>query len=52
MGCAKDELAITHNATEAMSIIAGGMLLDKGAEILITDQEHPSGHGPWRVMST
>jgi len=49
VGCAKDELAITHNATEAMSIIAGGMPLEKGAEILITDQEHPSGYGPWRL---
>ena len=28
VGCAKDELAITHNATEAMSIIAGGMPLE------------------------
>jgi selenocysteine lyase/cysteine desulfurase len=49
VGCAKDELAITHNATEAMSIIAGGMPLEKDAEILITDQEHPSGREPWRV---
>jgi selenocysteine lyase/cysteine desulfurase len=49
VGCSKDELAITHNATEAMSIIAGGMPLEKGAEILITNQEHPSGHGPWRL---
>jgi selenocysteine lyase/cysteine desulfurase len=49
VGCTKDELAITHNATEAMSIIAGGMPLEKGAEILITDQEHPSGREPWRV---
>ena len=47
VGCTKDELAITHNATEAMSIIAGGMPLDQGDEILITDQEHPSGYGPW-----
>ena len=49
VGCSKDELAITHNATEAMSIIAGGMPLEKGAEILITDQEHPSGREPWKV---
>ncbi len=49
VGCAKDELAITHNATEAMSIIAGGMPLEKGDEILITDQEHPSGYEPWRL---
>jgi len=49
VGCAKDELAITHNATEAMSIIAGGMPLERGAEVLLTDQEHPSGRGPWQV---
>jgi selenocysteine lyase/cysteine desulfurase len=49
VGCSKDELAITHNATEAMSIIAGGMTLARDAEVLITDQEHPSGREPWRV---
>lgn len=49
VGCSKDELAITHNATESMSIIAGGMPLESGAEVLLTDQEHPSGRGPWQV---
>lgn len=49
VGCSKDELAITHNATESMSIIAGGMPLEQGAEVLLTDQEHPSGRGPWQV---
>lgn len=49
LGCSKDELALTHNATEAMSIIAGGLPLEQGAEVLLTDQEHPSGRGPWQV---
>lgn len=49
VGCEKDELAITHNATEAMSIIAGGMPLANSDEVLITDQEHPSGREPWRL---
>ena len=49
VGCSKDELAIVHNATEAMAIIAGGMPLDPGSEVLITNQEHPSGRDPWRV---
>ncbi|MEM9316990.1 MAG: aminotransferase class V-fold PLP-dependent enzyme, partial [Pseudomonadota bacterium] len=49
VGCSKDELAIVHNATEAMAIIAGGMPLNPGDEVLITDQEHPSGRDPWRV---
>jgi isopenicillin-N epimerase len=48
VGCKKDELAFTHNATEAMSFIAAGIELKAGDEVLITDQEHPSGWGPWR----
>jgi isopenicillin-N epimerase len=48
VGCSKDELALTHNATEAMSFIAAGLDLKAGDEVLITDQEHPSGWGPWR----
>ncbi|HYZ85302.1 MAG TPA: aminotransferase class V-fold PLP-dependent enzyme [Bryobacteraceae bacterium] len=47
LGGRRDELAFTHNATEAMSMIAGGLDLKAGDEVLITDQEHPSGRGPW-----
>lgn len=47
MGCKKDELALMHNATESMSTIAGGLDLKAGDEVLITDQEHPSGRGCW-----
>jgi selenocysteine lyase/cysteine desulfurase len=46
-GCKKDELAIVHSATEAMSTIAAGLDLQSGDEVLITDQEHPSGRGCW-----
>lgn len=46
-GCSKDELALTHNATEGMSTVAGGLDLKAGDEVLITDQEHPSGRSPW-----
>jgi isopenicillin-N epimerase len=46
-GCKKNELAIMHSATEAMSTIAAGLDLKPGDEILITDQEHPSGKGCW-----
>ena len=49
IGCEMEDLAFTHNATEAMSIIAGGLPLESGAEVLLTDQEHPSGRGPWQV---
>jgi isopenicillin-N epimerase len=47
IGCKKNELAIMHSATEAMSTIAAGLDLKAGDEVLITDQEHPSGRGCW-----
>lgn len=49
VGCTKNELALTHNATEAMSTIAGGLDLAAGDEVVITDQEHPSGRCPWQL---
>ena len=48
-GCHKDELALVHNATEAMSTIAAGLDLRAGDEVLMTDQEHPSGKAGWAV---
>jgi selenocysteine lyase/cysteine desulfurase len=46
-GCKTQELASMHSATEAMSTIAAGLDLRTGDEVLITDQEHPSGRGCW-----
>lgn len=47
VGCRKEELAITHNATEAMNTVANGLDLQPGDEVILTDQEHPSGRCPW-----
>lgn len=49
LGTSKEELALTHNATESMSLIANGLDLKAGDEVLISDQEHPSGRGCWQV---
>ncbi len=46
-GCDKDELALTHNATEGMSTVINGLDLAPGDEVVMTDQEHPSGRCPW-----
>ncbi len=51
LGCAKEELAFTHNCTEAMSIIANGLDLRVGDEVLLTNQEHGSGTAPWRLKA-
>ena len=48
-GCNKDELALMHNATEAISTVAAGLDLAAGDEVIMTDQEHPSGKGGWMV---
>jgi isopenicillin-N epimerase len=47
LGCPKDELALMHNATEAMSTVANGLDLAAGDEVLTTDQEHPGGSCCW-----
>jgi selenocysteine lyase/cysteine desulfurase len=41
------EVALTENVTCANSYIAAGLELEKGAEILMSDQEHPGGESPW-----
>ena len=46
-GCRPEELAITHNATEALNTIINGLDLKAGDEVILTNQEHPSGRCPW-----
>ena len=40
-----------RNATEANSYIANGIDMKPGDEVLMTDQEHPSGEQPWRLKA-
>jgi selenocysteine lyase/cysteine desulfurase len=47
VGCDKDELALTHNTTEGMNMVANGLDLKPGDEVLRTDQEHPGGTFCW-----
>ncbi len=43
----RDELALVRNATEANNVIANGLDLKPGEEVLLTDQEHPGGRCCW-----
>jgi selenocysteine lyase/cysteine desulfurase len=47
LGCKKDELALMHNATEAMTTVASGLDLKAGDEVVMTNMEHPSGKAGW-----
>ncbi len=51
VNCGKDELAIVRNATEANAIMANGLDLNPGDEVVMSDQEHPSGLGPWNMRA-
>jgi isopenicillin-N epimerase len=43
LGCQRDELALTRNATEGNNVVCNGLDLKAGDEVLMTDQEHPGG---------
>ena len=49
MGCSMEETALTHNATMGMSYIAMGLRLQKGDEVVMTDQEHTGGRSAYDV---
>lgn len=48
--CGTDEIAFTRNSTESMNIIARGIPLKKGDEVLMTTHEHPGGGIPWLAV--
>jgi isopenicillin-N epimerase len=45
--CRRDELALTRNATEGNNVVCNGLDLERGDEVLLTDQEHPGGRCCW-----
>lgn len=45
----KEEIAITHNTTEGMNLIARSFDLQPGDEIILADHEHASGTICWEV---
>ena len=51
IGADMEEIALTQNATMSMNFLANGMSYRPGDEILITDQEHGGGFGPFRLMA-
>lgn len=47
IGAAADEVCFTRNATEANSIIAAGLALQAGDEVIVDSHAHPGGSFPW-----
>lgn len=51
VGASLEETALTRNTTEGLNIVAHGLPLKVGDEVLLTDQEHPAAIEPWRIRS-
>jgi selenocysteine lyase/cysteine desulfurase len=47
LGCREEELAFTRSATEGMNLVARGLELRAGDEVVMTTHEHPGGAMPW-----
>ncbi len=45
--CEPDEVAITHNTTEGFNVLAQGLPLSAGDEVLFSNLNHPSASEPW-----
>ncbi len=45
----EEEIALIHNTTEGMNLIARSFDLKAGDEIILADHEHTSGTIPWQV---
>jgi len=44
----KEEIALVHNTTEGMNLVAHSIELGPGDEVILADHEHPSGTVPWQ----
>lgn len=47
LGANPDEICFTRNATESNSIIAAGLKLKEGDEVIFESHAHPGGSFPW-----
>jgi len=47
VGANENEIAFTHNVTEGNNIVAQGLPLKKGDEVILTVHEHVGGALPW-----
>jgi isopenicillin-N epimerase len=51
LGASADEIAVVRNTSEANNVIVQGLPLDKGDEVVLWDQNHPSNSVAWDVRA-
>lgn len=47
-GVSAETIALIHNTTEGMNLIASSLQLEEGEEILLSNHEHTSARIPWK----
>jgi selenocysteine lyase/cysteine desulfurase len=47
LGADAEEIALIHNTTEGMNLVAASLDLAPGDEVILADHEHTSGTVPW-----
>ena len=48
LGASSEDIALIHNTTEGMNLVAFSLDLDSGDEVIVADHEHTSGTIPWQ----
>ena len=48
LGASAEEIALIHNTTEGMNLVASSLDLEPGDEVILADHEHTSGTIPWK----
>jgi selenocysteine lyase/cysteine desulfurase len=51
VNCTPGELCFTRNATESTSIVAAGVVLSPGDEVIFDIEAHPGGYFPWVLQA-
>jgi selenocysteine lyase/cysteine desulfurase len=51
INAAPEEIALTHNVTEGINVVASGLPLTRGDEVILTDHEHAGNAIPWLARS-
>lgn len=51
LGCETEQLAMLRNTTEGNNAVAGGLKLDRGDEVILSNEEHRSLEQPWLQRS-
>jgi cysteine desulfurase/selenocysteine lyase len=47
IGAAPEEITLTHNVTEGINVVASGLPLKRGDEVILTNHEHAGNAIPW-----